>query len=54
MDYKTSTSPVAYNVMTGFHGITTTLDGKHVLMYHHDGNYNSKIIQLRLRGSSIE
>ena len=46
MDYATRMSPVNYDALAYLTGTTATLDGKHLIVTRHDGNYNAKVIQL--------
>lgn len=54
VDYATGASPVVCDAVYFLHGTTATLDGKHVIMYRHDGNYNAKVIQLPAPGSTTK
>jgi hypothetical protein len=48
IDYSTAnaTSPVAYDALYYMTGLTATLNGSNLIMYRHDGNYNSKVFQV--------
>ena len=46
MDYKTKQSPVIYDANYFLPNVTSTLDGKYVLMSGHDGNYNAKLVKI--------
>ena len=46
LDYSTRTSPVDYDAIYFLKGTTATLDGRFLIVYRHDGNYNAKVIQL--------
>ena len=45
LDYSTRTSPVDYDAIYFLKGTTATLDGRFLIVYRHDGNYNAKVIQ---------
>ena len=46
LDYTNHTTPVYHDAIPFLKGTTTTLDGKHIIVNRHDGNYNAKVIQL--------
>ena len=46
VDYATGKTPVKHDALYNFQGTTATLDGQFVIVNRHDGNYNSKVVQL--------
>ncbi|WP_276484320.1 carboxypeptidase regulatory-like domain-containing protein [Paraflavitalea pollutisoli] len=46
VDFATGTIPVSYDAMYYITGTTATLDGRFIILYRNDGNYNGRLIQL--------